>query len=133
MASALGKKLLIKEGQRVLLVNEPDAYRRQLDPLPDGATIASKGTSGFDVVHLFVMSIVELERDADAARHALKDGGVFWISYPKRSSKVETDITRDKGWDALTKASWRPVAQVSIDDTWSALRFRPVADVKVRT
>jgi len=49
----------------------------------------------------------------------------LWISYPKRSSKVETDITRDVGWDVVYKAGLEGVTQIAIDDTWSALRFRP--------
>ena len=64
---------------------------------------------------------------------ALKLGGLLWFSYPKKSSKVETDITRDVGWDALGSTGLRPVTQVAIDDTWSALRFRPVVDVKSRS
>lgn len=51
------------------------------------------------------------------------------IDYPKKSSKVETDISRDVGWDAVKKTDWEGVAIVAIDDTWSALRFRPVAEV----
>jgi hypothetical protein len=52
-----------------------------------------------------------------------------WASYPKRSAKVATDLTRDHGWEAFATADWRPVTQVSIDDVWSALRFRPLAEV----
>ena len=48
---------------------------------------------------------------------------------PKRSAKVATDLTRDHGWEAFAKAGWRPVTQVSVDDVWSALRFRPLAEV----
>jgi hypothetical protein len=49
---------------------------------------------------------------------------VIWISYPKQAAKVPTDITRDRGWDAITSEGWRPVTQVSVDDVWSALRWR---------
>ncbi|MGH3665245.1 MAG: hypothetical protein ACRDU8_03995 [Egibacteraceae bacterium] len=57
-------------------------------------------------------------------------GGLLWPAYPKRSAKVDTDLTRDVGWDAVTKAGWDGIAQVSVDDVWSAVRFRPVADIK---
>ncbi|HYO89253.1 MAG TPA: hypothetical protein VER79_11430 [Candidatus Limnocylindrales bacterium] len=63
---------------------------------------------------------------------AVKPGGVFWACYPKLTGEIKTDITRDKGWDALTGAGWRGVAQVSVDGTWSALRFRPETDIKPR-
>ena len=55
--------------------------------------------------------------------------GVLWISYPKRSSKVKTDLSRDVGWDVVANAGLRPVTQVSVDETWSALRFRPLEQV----
>ena len=128
----LAKKLQIKTGYRVLLVNQPDGFRTRLDPLPDGVDVVEKSGNDFDAVLLFVSTVADLERNAVSTMANLKPGGVFWISYPKRSSGVETDITRDAGWDALRKAGWRPVTQVSIDDTWSALRFRPTADVKPR-
>lgn len=55
------------------------------------------------------------------------------MSYPKKSSKVKTDLTRDIGWDVVTDVGWTGIAQVSIDDTWSATRFRPADDVGRRT
>ena len=128
----LTKKLQIKPGYRVLLVNQPDGVRAHLDPLPDGVDVVEESGNDSDAVLLFASTIADLERDLASAMANLKPGGVFWISYPKRSSGVETDITRDTGWDALAAVDWRPVTQVSIDDTWSALRFRPTADVKAR-
>jgi uncharacterized protein YbdZ (MbtH family) len=53
----------------------------------------------------------------------------MWVSYPKKSSKVKTDISRDAGWEIMAENSLRPVTQVSIDKTWSALRFRPVEQI----
>ncbi len=47
-----------------------------------------------------------------------------WAAYPKKTSGIDTDITRDHGWEALNAAGLRPVRQIAIDDTWSALRFR---------
>ncbi len=63
----------------------------------------------------------------------LKTGGLLWFTYPKKSSKVQTDITRDVGWNSLSAAGLRPVTQIAVDDIWSALRFRPEADVKLRS
>jgi len=91
--------------------------------------IAEKGGGKYDVVHVFAKDSKVLNRDAPKALKAVKPGGIVWMSYPKKSAKVETDITRDQGWDSLNEAGWRPVTQISIDDTWSALRFRPVDEV----
>ena len=56
--------------------------------------------------------------------------GLLWLSYPEKSSKVKTDLTRDVLWALVEPAGWRPVTQVSIDEVWSAMRFRPVDLVK---
>jgi hypothetical protein len=55
---------------------------------------------------------------------------VFWISWPKKSAKVPTDLTRDVLWGLLAEDGYDSVASVSIDAVWSALRFRPAAEVK---
>lgn len=60
---------------------------------------------------------------------SVRPGGLLWISYPKRSAKVETDMTRDIGWETIDAAGWQGVTQIAIDATWSALRFRPAAEV----
>ena len=129
MATPLAKRLQIKPGYRVRIYNAPDDYITLLGDLPDGVEILDSGDRDFDVVHVFARNSEILNRDAEAALKALKPGGVLWISYPKKSAKVATDMTRDHGWDVLQAAAWRPVTQISVDDIWSALRFRPVADV----
>jgi hypothetical protein len=129
--SSLAKKLQIKAGQHVSILNAPANYLAQLGPLPD-VTLVDKASGAFDVVQLFVKNVAELNRMGPAAIRAVKPDGVLWISYPKLSAKTDSDITRDVGWDVVKKAGLRPVTQVSIDDTWSALRFRPVEQVKTR-
>ncbi|HSR31169.1 MAG TPA: hypothetical protein VLY63_11445, partial [Anaerolineae bacterium] len=74
-------------------------------------------------------NVAELERLGLVGIDAVVHDGLLWISYPKKSSKVTTDLTRDVGWDVVAEAGLRPVTQVSINDTWSALRFRPVERV----
>lgn len=129
--SPLAKKLQIKPGYRVAILNPPANYLAKLGPLP-GVELADKATGTFDVVHLFAKNVAELNRTAPAAMRAVKPDGIFWISYPKLSAKPDSDITRDTGWDVVKKAGLRPVSLVSIDDFWSALRFRPVEQVKSR-
>ena len=79
----------------------------------------------FDFVQVFVKSISELEKQAPVAIKAVKYDGLLWICYPKQSSGIKTDINRDTGWSVVQQAGLRPVTQMAIDDTWSALRFRP--------
>ena len=123
--TTLVKKLRLQPGQHVLILNSPPGFMDQLGDLPQGVEVAHEPVGTFDFVHLFVKDVAELENLGPAAIEAVKYDGILWISYPKRSSRVETDITRDMGWDVMAQAGLRPVTQVSIDDIWSALRFRP--------
>jgi len=127
--TSLVKKLRIQTGQRILIMNDPSGYMDELGDLPEDVDVAQEPNGTFDFVHLFVKNVAELERLGPVAIEAVKYDGLLWMSYPKRSSKVRTDITRDVGWDVLTQAGLRPVTQVSINDVWSALRFRPVEEV----
>lgn len=123
--SALAKKLLIKAGHRVLVLNAPDGYTAQLSPLPEGATLHTAPEGEYDVVQLFAINRAELERHASDALTALKQGGIFWIAYPKGSSKLQTDLSRDRGWDVIGATGREIVAQISIDEKWSGSRFKP--------
>ena len=128
--TSLAKKLRIQPRQRVLVLNSPPGYWDALGELPDDVEL-SKEPEGtfFDFVHLFAKNIAELERLGPTAIEAVKHDGLLWVSYPKRRSKVETDLTRDVGWEVMAEAGLRPVTQVSVDETWSALRFRPIERV----
>jgi hypothetical protein len=131
--TSLAKKVGIKPGQRLLLLHAPDGFRARLDPLPDGVELVEADEQppegSFDAILLFVENKAALDRLAPSAITALRPGGLLWIAYPKKSAKTGADITRDEGWDVIVAAGLRPVTQIAIDETWSALRFRPVADV----
>ena len=115
----------MQAGQRVLIMNAPHGYLAALEPLPEGLEVFDCAEGRFDWVQLFVKNTLELEELGPVALQAVTYDGLVWISYPKQSSKVDTDISRDTGWDMISQAGLRPVAQISIDETWSALRFRP--------
>jgi hypothetical protein len=125
------KKLGIKPKNRVTILNAPEGYREQLGALPADVELVTTVTpaGSFDVVHLFVRNKAELDRDGLMAIQAVKPGGILWISYPKQSSKVATDLNRDVLWRVFPDKEWRPVTQISIDEVWSALRFRPQSEV----
>lgn len=121
--SGLVGKLKIKADQRLLLLNAPPGYLDELGPLPDGTEVLTRAQGQFDLVHLFAQNSAELEELLTRTKD-LVGGAALWVSYPKGSSKVETDLTRDQGWDALTRQGFRPVSLISINDIWSAVRFR---------
>lgn len=125
--SPLAKKLLVRADCRILVLNAPEAYVERLEPLPEGARVSTDAASGrFDQVHLFVGHRSALERDAGTALGALEPGGILWACYPKGAPGA--DLNRDRGWKALWDRGWQQVSQVSVDDRWSALRFRPLAE-----
>jgi hypothetical protein len=125
----LANRLRIQAGQRVLIMNAPEGYVASLGELPSDVQVASVPDGTYDFVQLFVDSIAELEQLGPRAIAAAVEDAVFWVSYPKKSSGIVTDINRDVGWAVLDRAGLRPVTQISIDDTWSALRFRPKSKV----
>ena len=131
--TSLGKKLRIQPNQRILILNAPPGYMEALGALPEGVELADVPDGAgvpegrFDFVHLFAKNLAELERLGPVAIAAVTYDGLLWMSYPKKSSRVETDLTRDQGWDVMAQAGMRPVTQIAVDDTWSALRFRPEA------
>ena len=131
---ALARKLQVKPGARVLVLDGPEGYEETLGPLPENVVLETEpGEDGvYDVVQVFVKDRLDVERRAAAALRALRPGGVLWFAYPKQAAKVATDLTRDRGWDVVAQAGLRPIAQVAVDEVWSALRFRPVADVRPR-
>jgi hypothetical protein len=116
MATPLRAKLQLKYGQTLEVLDAP------ADVLPEVADLSGPDTAG---VLAFVTSRDDVAKHAAAlSRAAAEADGLAWAAYPKKSSGVTTDITRDHGWDALHAEGLQPVRQVAIDDTWSALRFR---------
>jgi hypothetical protein len=124
------KKLGIKPGMRALVMAAPDGYVRRLTPLPEGVEIASKlaGTYGF--VQFFATRMAEIEKSVPGLLQRAAPGAVFWITYPKKTAGIDSNLSRDILAAAMTDNGWRPVSIVALDDVWSALRFRPIADVK---
>lgn len=90
--TSLEKKLRIQPGQRMLILNPPPGYLDELD-LPEDVELAERPEGTFDFVHLFVKNTAELEALGPTAIKAVKYDGLLWMSYPKRSSKVETDLS----------------------------------------
>ncbi len=123
--ASLSKKLQIRAGHRVLVLDAPDGY---LDALgaPDGVELAHRASGHFDVVQLFVKSRADLERRVPAALKAAKPAAIVWICWPK-ASKLATDLNRDILFNEAQRFGLRGVSNVSIDETWSALRFRRIS------
>jgi hypothetical protein len=123
MALTIAQKLKIGEGASVLTINAPDNFKRRLEPLPAGVKISNSATT-FDQIHWFVKDQAQLKKELKKILPLIKDDIVCWIYYPKATSKIQTDLTRDKGWDELLKQDLQWVNLISFDDTWSAFGMR---------
>jgi len=110
------------------VLNAPEGYLAHLTAELAGIAVAT-GPAATDAVLLFVQSLEEATGQAPGAMHSVPPGGLMWIAYPKGTSKVKTDVNRDRLWEALVPTGWRPVRQVALDDVWSAIRFRPAHEV----
>lgn len=130
--TSLIKKLGIKANQRLIILNAPEGYTEDIGSfLPSEVELLTSSSieGDIDVVVLFVRNKDEVEKDTPLAIEMVKPRGRLWLSYPKQSSRVPTDINRDILWKIFPNDEWRPVTQISIDEIWSALRFRPKTEV----
>lgn len=128
----LAKKLRLREDHCALLVHAPAAYEALLAPIPSTCTIyrEAAGRSSFDFVQLFVRNSAELERAFPLVRPLLHPDTVFWITYPKKSSGLATDLEMMKSWTVLEKNGYASVTAAAVDATWTALRWKPAHLVK---
>ncbi|MEN0052773.1 MAG: YdeI/OmpD-associated family protein [Mucilaginibacter sp.] len=129
--SVLAKKFLIKPNSRWLLFNAPANYPDSLSPLPDNVEITFNAEGAFNGIQLFVTDSVALATDLQIISPLLKDDTILWIIYPKKNSGIKTDLEMMGSWDATTKYGLRPVASAAVNEVWTALRFRPIDQVKV--
>src|SRR5665213_720431 len=98
----LAKKLQIKPGQSWLFYNAPEDYLAALEPLPAGATAVFIPAEDFSGIQLFVKSKAELISSLKIIAPLLKPDTVFWITYPKKSSGIESDLKMGD-WDVIAQ------------------------------
>ncbi len=120
--SPLAKKLKLKPDAQAAVINAPENYVAELRH----DTAMSPTLNGkFDWIQIFVRNKSELEELAPKAAKALKPESILFISFPKGSSKIQTDLTRDKGWESTRKLDLKWINLVSVNETWSAFALRP--------
>ena len=125
MTNTISDKLKIKAGYTLLTLNEPSGFQKGLNGLPKGVKVIESGKD-YNQVHWFVLNRAQLEKEMSKVMKLVKPEVTVWVYYPKGTSKVQTDLTRDKGWDCLLaegdKLTW--ISLISFDDTWSVFGFR---------
>jgi hypothetical protein len=126
----LAKKLGIKEGFIVRLVNPPDYYFQLFDDLPKDVKIAKDKKSKKNLIHYFTKQLAELEKDIVPLRNEIEMNGTIWISWPKKASKVPTDIIEDDIRALALANGLVDVKVCAVDEIWSGLKL--VIPVKER-
>ncbi len=121
---SISQKLLIKPGYKVLLINAPDGYQSSLGEIPSRAAILNQSNDPVDLIQVFISSKAELEARLGKTKLLLNPNGLLWVTYPKGTSKVKTDINRDSIAKYAQSIGLQAVAMISIDDTWSGLRLK---------
>jgi hypothetical protein len=123
--SALAKKMKLKEGYHATLINAPKGYADELKPLPSDVKLVQQFDIPSDWIQLFAKNIVELNQLFPKVLKIMKPTTLVWVCFPKGTSDIQTDLTRDKGWDVISAANLKWTNLVSVNDTWSAFSMRP--------
>jgi hypothetical protein len=119
----LAKKLGIKEGSSVVVLGAPDGYRDLLVPLPDGVIFSFRVTASTDVVHVFVTQSEELAARLTVLRQEIRPDAAVWVSWPKKSSKVPTDVTEETIREVALPLGFVDVKVCAVTEVWSGLKL----------
>jgi hypothetical protein len=132
MKNPVARKLGMNPSMRALIIAPPPGYLKLLAPLPDGLTVSSKADGMYPFVQVFATRLAEIGTFAKKLPKYASPNALVWISYPKKTSKVAGDLSRDLIRRAMIGRGWHAVSIVAIDQVWSALRFRPAVQVGSR-
>ncbi|MGH7676826.1 MAG: DUF3052 domain-containing protein [Gemmatimonadaceae bacterium] len=119
----LVRKLGVHVGTTVVAIGAPPNYASLLGPLPLEARITTRAAKKPSFVHLFVTSRTRLSAELKKRRASLESDGVVWVSWPKKSSKVPTDVTEDVIREVGLPLGFVDVKVCALDDTWSGLKL----------
>ena len=122
-STPLAKKLGIKEGSRIALVNAPKDFQSALGELPDRVEFVKRLTKSLDIVLFFVMTERVLAQDFSKLAKKLVTNGMIWIAWPKKSSGVTTDLSFERVQRIGLEAGLVDVKICAVDETWSGLKF----------
>jgi hypothetical protein len=130
---SLLEKLNYKGQERIALVNASgdifNLFQEELKAVSIDTEIDPRYP--YDFIIIFVKTVADVESLSPIALHNLLADGILWFCYPKKSSKTfRSDIDRDHGWESLNKSGLHGIRLVSVNDDWSALRFRNARYIK---
>jgi hypothetical protein len=127
----LEKKLGMKEGFKVRLVNQPDYYLSLFAELPENIDFLKDKKTKKNLIHYFTKQAKDLYKDIVSLRNEIEPNGMIWISWPKKASKIPTDITEDVIRDLALQNGLVDIKVCAVDEIWSGLKLViPVKDRK---
>lgn len=124
----LVKKLGIKPNDKIKVVDAPEGYWDWLTPLPDG--ISTSATKDFNFIHVFVQKRKSFEQELLSLQKKMKQDGMIWVSWPKKSAKMDSDLDENIIRDFALKNKLVDVKVCAVSDIWSGLKL--VIPVKLR-
>jgi len=120
---SLIQKLGIKPDSRIAILNAPRKYRGTLGRLPSGVKVSSSIRGRFPFIQFFTRSKALLQAKLPALLQALEPSGSLWVSWPKKSSGVETDVTEDVVRQVVLPTGLVDIKVAAVDDVWSGLKL----------
>ncbi|MDH5178077.1 MAG: DUF3052 domain-containing protein [Gammaproteobacteria bacterium] len=120
----LAKKLGIKEGQRIYIKNSPCIdYKNLFDEFPANVQILKKAGANLDLIHFFTKSRSELDAEIRKFIEKIRPAGMIWISWPKKSAKIPTDVTEDVIREVILPLGLVDIKVCAVNDIWSGLKL----------
>lgn len=119
----LSAKLGVKSGDTLAAIDAPPDYRLLLKPLPEGARIIEGPDPSARILHLFARDRADLEAKAATAFGRRPEGGMVWISWPKKTSSLFVDLTEDGVREVILPTGWVDVKVCAVDADWAGLKF----------
>ncbi|WP_126973970.1 hypothetical protein [Gynurincola endophyticus] len=122
-----------KDQKQILILQHPEEFEPELKEMQKVTTVITsvRNLSRIEFVLIFVKTSTAIENTVKELIHKIEGDGILWFAYPKGiSGKYKVEINRDNGWESPGNAGYETVRAVSIDEDWSALRFRKVQYIK---
>jgi hypothetical protein len=119
----LAKKLGIKPGMIIRVVNAPGDYAALVDPLPEKVVISTKAEHELDLVHIFTKSRSELLASLKTFQRKIKQTGMIWVSWPKKSSGIPSELTDNTVREVALPLGLVDIKVCAVDEIWSGLKL----------
>jgi hypothetical protein len=123
LGTPLAKKLGYKPSSRAVLIEAPKDYLALVEPLPEAVEFERIATSKTDLVHVFVAERANLAKALGALRKKVKPEAAVWVSWPKKSAKVATDITEDVIRQVALPLGFVDIKVCAVSEVWSGLKL----------